>query len=443
MNNNGNAHNNNASNANGVRPISTVRLKDTRSFRTEERRDCPSMENIVNTRHDAGGYDQSGYKHAIYDGNVLYEAFLKAKKGSDWKGSVQRFEMDYLFGLAKIQKELQEETYRFKEGSSFIIRERGKVRKITGEKIDDRIVKHALCDEVINPAIKKYLIHDNGASQVGKGIEFTRRRLEQHLHQYYRRNGTNKGYILIMDFSKYYDNIRHDVVRDMMKKYIDNPYALRLIDKVLESERVDVSYMTEEEYGSCMEDVFDSLKYFDIQSEKLTGKKYMEKHMNIGNQVAQSVGISYRIPFDNFFKIVKGFDSYAAYMDDSYAIHESKEFLEEALGESIDVAKSIGITVNLKKTRICKLSDMWRFLQIQYSLTDTGRVIHKINPKRLTVMRRKMKKLSGCLTEKEFSNLYHSWFNSYSRYMSKKQRENMDILYEDIKTKHYKRRRTC
>ena len=153
------------------------------------------MENIVNTRHDAGGYDQSGYKHAIYDGNVLYEAFLKAKKGSDWKGSVQRFEMDYLFGLAKIQKELQEETYRFKEGSSFIIRERGKVRKITGEKIDDRIVKHALCDEVINPAIKKYLIHDNGASQVGKGIEFTRRRLEQHLHQYYRRDVAQSNWI--------------------------------------------------------------------------------------------------------------------------------------------------------------------------------------------------------------------------------------------------------
>lgn len=401
------------------------------------------MENIVNTRHDAGGYDQSGCKHVIYDGNVLYEAFLKAKKGSDWKGSVQQFEMDYLFRLAKIQKELQEETYQFKEGSSFIIRERGKVRKITGEKIDDRVVKHALCDEVINPAIKKYLIHDNGASQVGKGITFTRRRLEQHLHQYYRQNGTNEGYILLMDFSKYYDNIRHDVVRYMMRKYIDDPYALRILDKVLESERVDVSYMIEEEHSSCMEDVFDSLKYFSVSPELLTGEKYMEKHMNIGNQVAQSVGISYRIPFDNFFKIVKGFDFYAAYMDDSYAIHESKEFLEEALGESIDVAKSIGITVNLKKTRICKLSDMWRFLQIQYSLTDTGRVIHKINPKRLTVMRRKMKKLSGCLTEKEFSNLYHSWFNSYSRYMSKKQRENMDILYEDIKTKHYKRRRTC
>ena len=66
------------------------------------------MENIVNTRHDAGGYDHSGYKRAVYDGNALYDALLKAKKGSDWKGSVQHFEMEYLFKLARIQKELIE-----------------------------------------------------------------------------------------------------------------------------------------------------------------------------------------------------------------------------------------------------------------------------------------------------------------------------------------------
>ena len=399
---------------------------------------------MVNTKHDTTSYESCGYTRDILcDGNALYDAFLKSKKNSDWKASVQKFETTYLLGLGKIQKKLSNDSYEFKKGNTFTIHERGKTRCITGQQVEDRIVEHVLCDEIINPAIQKYLIYDNGASQKGKGVSFTRKRLETHLHRYYQKHGSNDGYILLIDFSKYYDNIRHDVVRYMMRKYIDDPYALRILDKVLESERVDVSYMIEEEHSSCMEDVFDSLKYFSVSPELLTGEKYMEKHMNIGNQVAQSVGISYRIPFDNFFKIVKGFDSYAAYMDDSYAIHESKEFLEEALGESIDVAKSIGITVNLKKTRICKLSDMWRFLQIQYSLTDTGRVIHKINPKRLTVMRRKMKKLSGCLTEKEFSNLYHSWFNSYSRYMSKKQRENMDILYEDIKTKHYKRRRTC
>ena len=158
----------------------------------------------------------------------------------------------------------------------------------------------------------------------------------------------------------------------------------------------------------------------------------MQKHMNIGNQVAQSVGISYRIPFDNYIKIVKGVTEYGAYMDDCYVIHEDKKFLENLLSESIEVAKKIGITINIRKTRICKLSSMWRFLQIQYSLTDTGRVIHKINPKRLTAMRRKMKKLCPAMNHKDFKDFYKSWFHSHFRYMSKQQRKNMDNLFNEL-----------
>ena len=114
-----------------------------------------------------------------------------------------------------------------------------------------------------------------------------------------------------------------------------------------------------------------------------TGEKFMGKHLNIGDQVAQTAGISYRIRIDNYVKIVRGVKFYAGYMDDSYAIHESKEFLQELLEDIIEIANELGITVNTRKTRICKLSEHWRFLQVQYSLTDTGRVIQKINPKRL------------------------------------------------------------
>ncbi len=124
-------------------------------------------------------------------------------------------------------------------------------------------------------------------------------------------------------------------------------------------------------------------------------------------------------------------------MDDSYAIHESKEFLEELLQGIIAVAKELGITVNIRKTRICKLSRLWRFLQVQYSLTDTGRVIQKINPKRLTNMRRKMKKLVHILTEKEFDDWYGSWFRNHYRIMSRLQRENMDTLYNQLKKEVY------
>lgn len=97
------------------------------------------------------------------------------------------------------------------------------------------------------------------------------------------------------------------------------------------------------------------------------------------------------------------------------------------------IANELGITVNTRKTRICKLSEHWRFLQVQYSLTDTGRVIQKINPKRLTAMRRKMKKLAPKLTEKEFTDFYKSWFKNHYKIMSKKQRSNMDTLFNQLK----------
>lgn len=36
---------------------------------------------MVNTKHDTGGYDRSCYQREIFDGNALYDAYIKAKKG--------------------------------------------------------------------------------------------------------------------------------------------------------------------------------------------------------------------------------------------------------------------------------------------------------------------------------------------------------------------------
>lgn len=388
---------------------------------------------MVNTKHDTSSYESRGYQREIFDGNVLYEAYLRAKKGSDWKPQVQKFEMNYLLELSKMQKDLANMEYEFLPTTNFTLNERGKTRRITGEQIQDRVVKHALCDEVLNPSIERFLIYDNGASLVGKGISFTRRRLVTHLRKYYAQHKSNEGYILLIDFSKYYDNIRHDVLMKLFEKYVDDEHALWLLRKTIERSRVDVSYMADDEYENCLNTLFDSLLYQYMNKSLLTGEKYMGKHLNIGDQVAQTAGVSYRILIDNYVKIVRGVKFYAGYMDDSYAIHESKEFLEELLEDIIEVAAEMGITVNTRKTRICKLSEHWRFLQVQYSLTETGRVIQKINPKRLTAMRRKMKKLAPKLTEKDFTDFYKSWFKNHYKLMSKQQRSNMDILFEQLK----------
>lgn len=393
---------------------------------------------MVNTKHDTDIYEcacngRNGYQREIFDGNALYDAYIKAKRGSDWKPQVQKFETNYLLELAPMQEDLRDMEYEFLPTTSFTLHERGKTRHITGEQIPDRIVKHSLCDEVLNPTLERYLIFDNGASVEGKGIDFTRQRLLKHLRRYYTEHGSNEGYILLIDFSKYYDNIRHDVLIELIEKYVTDEHARWLLRKTVERSQVDVSYMDYEEYENCLNKLFDSLIHQNIDKKLLTGEKFMAKHLNIGDQVAQTSGISYRIPLDNYAKIVRSMKYYAGYMDDTYAIHESKEFLEEFLEEYIEIAADMGITVNTRKTRICKLSERWRFLQVQYSLTDTGRVIQKINPKRLTDMRRRMKKVAPKLTEKEFTDWYKSWFKNHYKLMSKQQRLNMDTLFNQLK----------
>lgn len=388
---------------------------------------------MVNAKHDTTSYESCGYKREIFDGNSLYDAFVRAKQGSDWKPQVQQFEMTYLLGLSKMQGELESMTYEFLPSQEFVLNERGKTRYISGEQIPDRIVKHALCDECLSPNIRKYLIYDNGASLKGKGIDFTRKRLLVHLRKYYQQHQSNEGYVLLIDFSKYYDNIRHDKLMELFEKYIDDEHALWLLRKTIDRSKVDVSYMTDEEYAVCLDTLFNSLEHSQIDRSLLTGEKFMAKHLNIGDQVAQVAGIAYPIPIDNYIKIVKGVKFYGRYMDDSYVIHESKEYLEALLQDIIRIANSIRITVNTRKTRICKLSEYWRFLQVQYSLTDTGRVIQKINPKRLTAMRRKMKKLCYILTPTEFEDWYKSWFKGHYKIMSKLQRQHLDELFKELK----------
>lgn len=374
----------------------------------------------------------------VYDLNSLYNAYLAAKKESDWKPQVQKYEMDFLPRIVESKSYLKNRTYKSKDSTEFIIRERGKTRPITGLQMSDRVIRHSLCDNVLTPSLLDYMIYDNGASLKNKGIDFSRERFERHLHMYYCEHGSNDGYILLMDYSKFYDNIPHETAYNAVAKHVKDDFSLWLLRCVFDNFKIDVSYMDDDEYENCMNAPFDSAKYrLNIPKSKHTGEKYMYKSVNIGDQCSQIIGIYYPTPIDNFIKIVKGQKYYGRYMDDSYVIHESKEFLHILSLEVIEKAKEFGIILNQKKTRIVKLSDYYRFLQISYSLTDSGRLIRKINPKRIVDMRRKLKKLStmvqnGERTQEEVENMFKAWMGSHCHLMSKLQRDNLNLLYYDL-----------
>lgn len=236
---------------------------------------------MVKAKHDTTSFENCSYQREIYDRNALYDGFLRAKQGSDWKPPIQKFEMSYLLGLSQIQRELLDGTYKFKPTSDFILQERGRTRFVSGEQIDDRIVKHSLCDEVLTPSLRPHLIYDNCASLKDRGIDLQRKRLLIHLREYYQQHKSNEGYILLIDYSKYYDNIQHEVFYELVKKYVSDPTALWLLRKTLDRAKVDVSYMGEDKFKDCMHTVFNSLEHAKIDKSLLTGEKFMDKHLNI------------------------------------------------------------------------------------------------------------------------------------------------------------------
>lgn len=374
---------------------------------------------------------------SVYDANSLLDAFKKSKKGTAWKESVQRYEMNLLRNINQTQKEMKDGTYEQKDFYEFKLHERGKTRHIKSMHISDRVVQRSVCDNVLVPELSKYLTYDNGASMEGKGIHFARKRMATHLHKFYRKHKSNEGYVLQIDFSKFFDNIVHDGLIKEMRKKIGDKETMSFIEKLIDTFRVDVSYMTDEEYDNSINTLYDALQHAQIDKALLTGEKYMRKSVGIGSQISQISGVYYPTRIDNYCKIVRGMKYYGRYMDDIYIIHEDKEFLKGLLNDIRGICDELGLFINPKKTQIVKLSHGFTFLKIKYSLTETGKVIQRISKDSVLREKRKLKKLRGLLEEGKVSFAdvrcsYASWRGGVAHYDSHTILQNMDKFFDEL-----------
>lgn len=369
--------------------------------------------------------------------NRLYDANLASMKGSSWKEEPQRFEIDFLSEIVKLKHELESREYKTTPGTEFKLNERGKIRHIHGARMRDRVVRHSLCDGELADALHPYLIYNNGASQKGKGITFARKMFERDLHNYWLKYRTNEGYVGFVDFSKFYDNIRHDKIRELIYPKVSEE-ARWLLDEILRTFEVDVSYMTDKEYARCMDEKFNSVWYFEnVPNEARTGQKWMPKSVDIGDQVSQDIGIYFPTRIDNYAKIVRGCKRYGRYMDDAYIVCKDRAELESIIAGICEEAKDLGLFINEHKTHICRLSDTYKYLQIKYTLTETGKVVKRINPAAVTRERRRLKAYrrlmeKGQMPYADIEQAVRSWMGDFARLMSKAQIKHMKKLYASL-----------
>lgn len=233
----------------------------------------------------------------------LWLAWRKAAKGKRGHGPAAAFEYQLADHLLALQDELTDRSYRPGAYVHFYIHE-PKRRKISAAPFRDRVVHHALCNQ-IEPLFEARFHPHSYANRVGKG---THRAVDQ-LQTFARRY----RYVLRCDVVKHFPSLDHAIMRHELARVIRDDDTLWLVDRILES---GVGVLADE-YEMVY---FPGDDLFAIQRPR---------SLPIGNLTSQFWSNVYLNPFDWFVTRELGCCAYLRYVDDFALFSDSKRELHQ------------------------------------------------------------------------------------------------------------------
>lgn len=315
----------------------------------------------------------------VIDFQNMYKAYRKSKSGKGFKKSSARFNIMALDGINTLVEQLKNKTYKVSDYTEFKVYE-PKERVIKTTSFKDKVVQHSLCDNVILPKLQEVFIYDNCAGQKGKGTLFGLDRLSEQMQEFYKRYGFN-GYILKCDISKFFYNIPHEQLKDIVEYYFSyDPDICWLCNLFIDS--------TE------------------------------GKGIPLGNQINQGFALLYLDGMDKLITGELGIEFYGRYMDDFYLIHWDKEYLKQCLEIITEFLKTLDLTLN-GKTQIFPFKNGVNYLGFHTYVTEKGKVIRKLKNQNKRNAQKKFVRMAklvadGKLSTEKFHASYGAWKNHIS-----------------------------
>jgi len=311
----------------------------------------------------------------LCDYKTLSKAHDVAAKGKRHKTSVIKFELNRYSFLAHLQEKLLSKSYKLKPYFKFYVRE-PKPRTIYALEYVDRVVQHALCDNILEPYFTRLVIYDNAGCVRGRGQHFAVKRLKKFLKSHYHTYG-EKGYFLKVDIKKYFFSLSHEVIKQNMSSHLIDPDVKNLFNLIVDSFNTDESFLLEN----------------GIQTHDASGNR-VARGVPIGNQTSQIIGMFYLNAVDRFIKEQLKIKHYIRYMDDFVLVHHDKKTLQEML-ELIKefLCDKLKLQVN-KKTQISPIKNGITFLGHRIMVSEQGKVINYIVAKTLQRFRKAVRKFN-------------------------------------------------
>lgn len=335
-------------------------------------------------------------KDIICDFGNLYKAYKKAKAGKGFNGSSAKFQTMNLEGLHILKEQLENQTYRMNPYNEFKVYE-PKERVIKSCSFKDKVVQHCLCDNLLHIKLANEFIRTNYAGQIGKGTHFGMDCLKEQMLDFYNQHGID-GWILKCDITKFFYQIDHDILKDIVDYYFQDDYTKWLNHLLIDST-----------YGLGLP---------------------------LGNQAAQVYALLMLNGLDHFVTGELGISFYGRYMDDFYLIHSNKEYLKWCLVCIKQFVDNLGLSLN-GKTQIIPFKNGLLFTGFHHYITKDGKHIRKLNGVNKRRIRKKIRvwaKLvnSDKMSEQKFYEKYNAWKNHAMHGNCIKLCHSMDLYVKEV-----------
>ena len=372
----------------------------------------------------------------LADANAVVAGFDRVRRAAPNKPSTARWELNLLEFTTSLLERLRTGTYKQGPGFNFTLNEGGRLRAINALNVDDMIVQHVVTDGVLVPRLRRLLIHDAGASLKGKGLSFTRRRFEQHVREFVHLHGLDRGHVLKVDFRRFFDNVDHEKLLDLLQRAIRCQAFIDFVAALLKRSEVDISHLP----PGVVPEIFNSVEYLRVPRRLRTGRRFLRRSLGVGSPTSQILGLFLLTRVDSLCQTVHRCRFYDAYMDDRVVIHHDRAFLEHLLGEIVEEGARWGLHVNHRKTRITPLAQGVTFLKTRYVVKPTGGVVRHMPREAVVRQRRKLVHLAELVVRGErpleaLTHLHASWRGQRRWYSAHNALRRVDALVDELLTR--------
>lgn len=304
-------------------------------------------------------------KVSLYDLLNIYEnEFSKNIKNKKKLYNFEKFKMLNINEALNKINNFDKEIYNI-----FLIKE-PKERIIMSLNLKDKLINHYIARKVLIPKLEKYLDIRNTATRKNMGTSYAIKLLKKYLNI----NKKHKNlYVLKLDISKYFYNIDHNKLKNMLKDKLDKD-EYDIVSKIIDS--------TDKDY------VNKNIKKLKNKNPSLKSIPYYKKGKGIpiGGLSSQILSTYYLSEVDYYIIHNLKIKYMIRYMDDYILINKNKEYLKYCLKKIKGKLNKYGLKLNKKKTQIINVKNSFIFLGYNFKIKNnkiifniSNSVKHKIN----------------------------------------------------------------